>query len=241
MPLPKNYWILLPVLKHWENHEIEGVFRLKKGDFYWLGGLLVFVAILVIPVTHEIFVKFSTEHAYLAGFIKFFILATMGELLAIRIVTADWSIPKGLPYRAFVWGFLGIVIVLIFNIFAAGIASVLTNGFLPGGSSKFAFAFFVSFTMNLSFAPTMMTFHRITDTFIDLKYENKGGKVKLSDVVKRIDWDGFVSFVLIKTIPLFWIPAHTITFLLPPEYRVLMAAFLSIALGAILAFAKKRR
>ena len=214
---------------------------MKKGDFFWLAGLAAFIVILVVPASREIFVKFTTEHAYLGGFIKFFILATMGELLAIRIVTSDWDIPKGLPYRALVWGFLGIVIVLIFNVFAAGIAGALTNGFLPGGNSKFAFAFFVSFTMNLSFAPTMMAFHRITDTFIDLKYENKGGKVTLSDVVKRIDWDGFVSFVLMKTIPIFWIPAHTITFLLPPEYRVLWAAFLSIALGAILAFAKKKK
>ena len=213
---------------------------MKKGDFIWLFSLAAFVAILVVPVTREIFVKFSTEHAYLGGFIKFFILATMGELLAIRIVTSNWNIPKGLPYRAFVWGFLGIVIVLIFNVFAAGITGALANGFLPGGNSKFVFAFFVSFTMNLSFAPTMMAFHRITDTFIDLKYENKNRKVTLCDVVKRIDWDGFVSFVLMKTIPIFWIPAHTITFLLPPEYRVL-AAFLSIALGAILAFAKKKK
>ena len=185
------------------------------------------------------FVKFTTEHAYLGGFIKFFLLATMGELLAIRIVTSDWNIPKGLLYRAFVWGLLGMAIVLIFSVFAAGITSALANGFLPGGNSQFAFAFFISFVMNLSFAPTMMAFHRITDTFIDLKYENKKGKVTLSEVIKRIDWDVFVSFVIMKTIPFFWIPAHTITFLLPPEYRVLSAAFLSIALGAILAFAKK--
>jgi hypothetical protein len=36
------------------------------------------------------------------------------------------------------------------------------------------------------------------------------------------------------------IPAHTITFFLSAEYRVLRAAFLSTALGAILAFAKSR-
>ncbi len=213
---------------------------MKKGDLIWLFSLAAFIAILITPVTHKMFVKFTTEYAYIGGFTKFFILATMGELLAIRIVTGDWDIPKGLPYRAFVWGFLGIVIVLIFNVFAAGIAGALANGFLPGGNSKFAFAFFVSFIMNLSFAPTMMAFHRITDTFIDLKYENKKGKVTLSDVVKRIDWDGFISFVLMKTITFCWIPVHTITFLLPPEYRVLSAAFLSIALGAILAFAKKK-
>ena len=213
---------------------------MKKGDVVWLFSLAAFVAILITPVTHKMFVKFTTEHAYMGGFTKFFILATMGELLAIRIVTSDWSIPKGLLYRAFVWGLLGMVIVLIFNLFAAGIAGALVNGFLPGGNSKFAFAFFVSFIMNLSFTPTMMTFHRITDTFIDLKYENKKGKVTLSDVVERIDWDGFISFVLMRTIPIFWIPAHTITFLLPLEYRVLSAAFLSIALGAILAFAIKK-
>jgi hypothetical protein len=48
-----------------------------------------------------------------------------------------------------------------------------------------------------------------------------------------------VSFVLLRTIPFFWIPAHTLTFMLPPEYRVLAAAMLSVALGAILAFAKR--
>ena len=213
---------------------------MKKGDFFWLAGLAAFITILVVPVTHEMFVKFITEHAYMGGFIKFFMLATMGELLARRIVTGDWNIPNGLLYRAFVWGLLGMVIVLIFSVFAAGIAGALANGFLPGGNSKFAFAFFVSFIMNLSFAPTMMAFHRVTDTFIDLKYDNKKGKVTLSDVVKRIDWNNFISFVLMRTIPIFWIPAHTITFLLPPEYRVLSAAFLSIALGAILAFAKKK-
>jgi len=46
---------------------------LKKGDFFWLVSLAAFISILVIPVTREMFVKFTTEHAYLGGFIKFFI------------------------------------------------------------------------------------------------------------------------------------------------------------------------
>ncbi len=53
-----------------------------------------------------------------------------------------------------------------------------------------------------------------------------------------MDWHGFVSFTLFKTIPLFWIPAHTLTFLLPPEYQVIAAAALSIALGIILSLRK---
>ncbi|MBK5251987.1 MAG: hypothetical protein JJE29_05070 [Peptostreptococcaceae bacterium] len=51
----------------------------------------------------------------------------------------------------------------------------------------------------------------------------------------------FVSFVLAKTIPFFWIPAHTLTFLLPGQYRVLAAAMLSIALGLILTLAKIKK
>lgn len=213
---------------------------MKKGDFLWLLALTAFVLILVLPATHGIFVKLTTNHPYIGGFIKFAILATMGELLAIRIATGDWNKPCGIIYRAIIWGFLGMVIVLIFGLFAMGVKGSLAKDMLPGGESKFAFAFFVSSIMNLTFAPTMMAFHRITDTYIDIKYDGKG-KVTIDDVVSKIDWKGFVSFVVVKTIPFFWIPAHTITFLLPPEYRVLVAAGLSIALGAILAFAKKKQ
>ena len=87
-----------------------------------------------------------------------------------------------------------------------------------------------------------MLVHRLTDTWLDLA----GGalaripSVGVAAVAGAIDWKGFLGFVLLKTIPLFWIPAHTVTFLLPPELRVLFAAFLSLALGAILAFAKRR-
>ena len=97
--------------------------------------------------------------------------------------------------------------------------------------------------MNLFFAPSFMLLHRITDGFIE---QSKGHifdlhHVKLKSVIDTIDFQYFFSFVIFKTIPLFWIPAHTITFLLPENYRVLMAAYLSIALGLILTFAKQRQ
>jgi hypothetical protein len=128
----------------------------------------------------------------------------------------------------------------VFDIFAGGVAGAMRKGLLPGGDSRLAFAAFVSTTMNLTFAPAMMLFHRVTDTLIDLRHARPGTAVTLADVTGAIDWQGFVTFVLAKTIPVFWIPAHTITFLLPPEYRVLAAALLSIALGAILAYAKRQ-
>lgn len=178
-------------------------------------------------------------YPYLIGFAKFFVLATAGELLARRIASGSWVKPAGLLARAVIWGFLGMTIVLVFDVFAGGVASSLKRGMLPGGDSRLAFAFFVSTIMNLTFAPAMMLFHRVTDTFIDLRHARPGIRLGLDDVLAAIDWRGFVSFVLVKTIPLFWIPAHTVTFLLPPEYRVLAAALLSVALGAILAFAKR--
>lgn len=211
---------------------------MEKGDFIW-GIILLSVALFILmPATHIIFVDFTAGHPYISGFIKFGILATMGEMLAIRISVGDWKKPAGLIYRAIIWGFLGIVITLMFQIFAAGVTGALEKGYLPGKGSSFAFAFFVSSIMNLTFAPTFMAFHRFTDTYIDMVYEGIKN-IKAVDVVGRIDFKGFVSFVLIKTVPLFWIPAHTITFMLPPEYRVLTAAFLSLALGILLAMGKR--
>jgi hypothetical protein len=49
------------------------------------------------------------------------------------------------------------------------------------------------------------------------------------------------NFVLKKTIPFFWIPAHTITFLMPADFRVLFAALLGIVLGVILAVANMKK
>ena len=88
-----------------------------------------------------------------------------------------------------------------------------------------------------------MAFHRITDTYIELGHGNFNEikKVKLKEVVNNIDWYGYLSFVVLKTIPIFWIPAHTITFLLPSQYRVLVAAILSMVLGAILALSKPKK
>lgn len=215
------------------------MFILKKGDFLWAFALAAVCGFLLFPATHEIFNTATKAHPFLMGFVKFAILATLGELLAIRIATGNWKIPSGVVARAAVWGFLGMVIVLVFGVFANGITALLANGTLPGGDNKFVFAFLTSLTMNFFFAPTMMAFHRVTDTYIDLKSEGKNASIPA--ITAKIDWNSFISFVVLKTIPFFWVPAHTITFLLPVEYRVLAAAFLSIALGAILAFAKRKK
>ena len=192
------------------------------------------------------FAELTLAHPYLMGFVKFAILATIGELCAIRILSGQWKSPVGLIYRTIIWGLLGMGIVLMFEIFSGGVASAIAKGLLPTGSGfaqQFMKAFFISAIMNLCFAPVFMAFHRFTDTCIDVACgEGVGfGGINPSAVLARIDWQGFIGFVVLKTVPFFWIPAHTVTFLLPPEYRVLVAASLSIALGAILAYAKRKK
>jgi len=213
---------------------------INAGDLIW-GGILAGLAVLLaVPKTRNLFLFVTQAHPFLIGFFKFFILATMGELLAIRIIKGAWITPAGFIWRAIVWGLIGMLIVLIFDIYAAGMQAAFQKGLIPGGGVLIVGAFLTSAMLNLTFAPTFMAFHRITDTYIDLLSGRSKAWPTLAEVNSRIDWNNFISFVVLKTLPFFWIPAHTITFLLPPVYRVLTAAALSIALGAILATAKRK-
>jgi len=217
--------------------------KFKIGDLF---SVLVFVLIAIMLLnenSRSIYVQLNTSHPYIFGFLKVGVLATFGEILSLRIVKGHYSIPVGVFYRFVVWGFLGIVFVDVFEIFGSGTKSLLEKGLLPyiDAMKGFFQAFYTSIFMNLIFAPTFMALHRITDGYIELSKGsiNKMFSIKFDSVLENIDWKFFVKFVIGKTIPFFWIPAHTITFLLPANYRVLMAAILSIFLGVLLSFRKK--
>jgi len=120
-------------------------------------------------------------------------------------------------------------------------ADILETNFLTEGSwLQFLSAFTVSTTLNVFFAPVFMTVHKITDTHILM---NKGKllmcfrPIQIRKIITEMNWSVQWNFVFKKTIPLFWIPAQTVNFLLPGEYRVLVAAIYSIILGIILAIA----
>lgn len=213
---------------------------LKKGDLIWSAILIFIISFLVLSNFRELFKEMTRAYPYIMGFIKFAILATMGELLVLRLVNGRWKIVNGIFYKVIIWGFLGIGITLIFELFNSGVAVAEKKGMLPGNADGFTLAFLTSLLMNITFAPTMMAFHRITNTYIDLIYQKKNDQLNIRYVVNSIDWGEFVSFVVLKTIPLFWIPVHTIVFLLPNVYRVISAAFLSMALGVLLTFAGKK-
>jgi hypothetical protein len=84
-------------------------------------------------------------------------------------------------------------------------------------------AFAISATINLQFGPFLVIMHRLLDNAIAReKNWNNIGKGMLSLI-----W--------------FWIPAHTITFILPRPYQIGLAAIWSVVLGIILGYYNRVR
>jgi hypothetical protein len=171
-------------------------------------------------------------------------------MLGLRIKTGQYTEPYfGAIPRAVIWGILGVWIAAAMKIFGAGTpmfvqslgVESLVDAMKGAFTAKKLFgAFCISTMMNISYAPVFMTVHKITDAHI---LQNKGSikalirPIQVSNIISSLNWKVLWGFVFKKTIPLFWIPAHTLTFSLPAEFQVLSAALLSVALGVILAIA----
>ncbi len=222
---------------------------MKTKDLIVIGVTCALVAAFVLaPGALDGFIALTNAHPFLMGFAKFAVLATFGECIGLRISSGVYNRPGfGIPPRAVVWGFLGMGITAAFMIFGAGAPALLNAMGLTVGadfSSRLLLAFTTSAIMNLIFAPVFMTFHKITDFQID---DHKGSlacllkPLPMAKNLKRVNWDVMWGFVFKKTLPLFWIPAHTITFMLPGHFRVLFAAALGIVLGVILAVASQKK
>ncbi len=232
--------------------------------------IIIFI-IIVIPFLPFPFLQhfqqsflYNEEYWIPTSFIKFAFLATMGEIIGLRIRTGNYyETGFGLLPRMVVWGFLGLMIKISFVVFGAGIPILIEKCFwIKGANQSMVYsdyfdaasqglggvrllsAFLISTFMNITFAPVMMTFHKITDIHIT----QQGGSfikffkpIPFRKIFPAINWDVQWNFIFKKTIPLFWIPMHTITFLVASQYRVVIAAFLGIVLGAILSFAGRKK
>ncbi len=233
---------------------------IKKQDFLFflvLAGIF-FPFIYFDEAFHFLFDKtdgFYAKFPLLTSFIKFAILATMGELLGLRIQTGKYFKKNlGLIPRAVVWGILGVSIYTAFLIFYHGTIffAEKTMGFsdattiMKGALSvdKVIIAILISTFMNLFFAPIFMTFHKITDTHIIM---NNGQlkalytPIKMGEIITNLNWKVQWNFVFKKTIPFFWIPAQAINFCFPVQYQILNAAVLGIVLGVILAVSNLKK
>ena len=210
----------------------------------------------------ELYLTFVKSHPLLSSAIQVALLGTFGEMLAIRIRSLRWQLPGGslktLLAKFAIWALLGISFKYAFTGFGGFVDTISAKGFwftaspgthagnplsspplaggaegvvLSGGQLSTATildlilrAFSISFFCNLLFGPVMMTFHRWTDNMIE---------------GKAMDWASLQKAWW--TLAWFWIPAHTITFCLPPHLQVGLAAVWAVALGVILGlFAKSR-
>lgn len=228
---------------------------MKHTDFYFcLIVVALFAPFVLSSSLYAGYQSFNAEHGMVMSFLKFAVLSTLGELLGLRISTGQY-LRKGfgvLP-RAVVWGVLGMGINLAFIVFSTGVPAAA--GYLgvddpaaimagPVTLSKVLLAFAISVSLNSIFAPVLMTFHKITDTHILATGGTLRGlftPIPMGEIMQNLNWRVQWGFVFKKTIPFFWFPAHTITFLLPGEMRVLFAALLGVALGVILAVAARKK
>ena len=216
---------------------------MKKQDFLFIFVLvIIFLPFFVSESIYNWYKSFNAAHGMVMSFVKFGILATLGEMLGLRISAGVYN-RKGfgvLP-RAVVWGLLGMGINAAMIIFSKGVpqfmeymgmanAAAIINGEFC--LDKLWIALAISVAMNTIFAPVFMTFHKIRSLLTP---------IPMTRIITHLNWDAQWNFVFKKTIPFFWYPAHTITFLLPGEMRVLFAAILGVVLGVLLAIAARMK
>ena len=212
------------------------------GFLFWFLSLAAVLFILLFPATQAGFKELTTAYPFIMGAVKFALLGSMGDILSHRIALGEWKLRNTrLLQKAGVWAFIGVTITAVFPIFNGGTIYMFERGYLAqpfdGFLAALLIAHLTSVFMNLTYAPVIMTFHKITDTVI-----SNGGLFRrwsLRDVMTNINWSIMLRIPLFAII-WFWIPVQTITFMMPPVFRVVFAALLAIVLGFILGFASKK-
>ncbi len=170
------------------------------------------------------YVELVTAHPILMAMIQFAILGTLGDVIAKWIIEKKFSKPFGVSVllkKFMEWAFLAVLIKYAFTGFNGFIEALIKAGMLPE-LSNISRAFAISTSMNLQFGPFLVLMHRLLDNLI-------AGQQNWTNIDK-----GFMSLLW------FWIPAHTITFILPKPYQIGLAALWSVALGVILGFYNRR-
>ncbi len=164
-------------------------------------------------------VSFVNEHPILSSMLQFAVLGTVGEILGMyvrtRKLSMKWYILLG---KAAIWAVLAVMIKYAFTGFGGFVAALVEHQMLP----EYGTPFFISAFMNIMFGPIMIASHRLLDNLLERKW----------------NWLGMKGALL--TLVWFWIPAHTVTFMLPSDFRITLAAVWSVVLGIIMGFFKKK-
>ncbi len=189
---------------------------IKKNDIIFLiGVILLFLPFFISKEIYDYYFQFNKEHGLITAFVKFAILATIGDVIGLRIKTGSYfKNGYGILPRMIVWGILGVTIKIAFIVFASGTPVflesiglenaqlVMKGAFTP---EKLLVAFCISVALNLIYAPVMMTLHTITDMHI---VSNRGTlkgfftPIKFRKLFVSLNWDVQWNFVLQKNHPI---------------------------------------
>lgn len=170
------------------------------------------------------YIDFVIAYPILSAILQFTVLGTLGDIVS------GWIIKKKIyfPYKSlsFIlklaeWSLLAVMIKYAFTGFQGFTDILIENNLLPDLTGIYR-AFTVSVLMNLQFGPFLVLMHRLMDNLI-------AGKMNWKNLDK-----GFYSLLW------FWIPAHTVTFILPKEFQIGLAALWSLMLGLILGFYNRK-
>lgn len=170
------------------------------------------------------YIPLVKAHPVLMAMAQFAVLGPSGEVLSRWLGAGRIFMPfsvRAAALRMCGWAALAVCIKYAFTGFVGFVDGLCAHGMLPELGS-FGKAFSVSLAMNLQFGPFLVIVHRLIDNAID-------GGANWANLDK-----GLLSLLW------FWVPAHTLTFLLPPDFRIGLAALWSLVLGVILGFYARR-
>jgi hypothetical protein len=172
------------------------------------------------------YLSWVSNNPLVSAAVQFAILGTLGELLSQLIRSRKFVLGSTLLQlfgKILAWALLGIVIKYGFAGMKGFVHALVEHNLLPHAcSSGLAKAFAVSAFTNVLFGPQMMAFHRLEENLI----------------MRQWNWHGLKNAWL--TLLWFWIPAHTITFSLPKDYQIGLAALWSVVLGVIMGLTNPR-
>jgi hypothetical protein len=167
------------------------------------------------------YVEFVIAYPIYSAMIQFAVLGTLGDLLSKWMQQGSVFLPYKLPIillKMLEWAIIAITIKYAFVGYQGFLSNLVEHHFVPE-MGLFGSAFALSVLMNLQYGLFLVIFHRFLDNLIAKQKNNW----------KNID-KGMLSLIW------FWIPAHTITFMLDKPYQIGLAAIWSLVLGFILGY-----
>lgn len=174
----------------------------------------------------DFYIAWVTANPLLSAAVQFALLGTFGEIISFTIQQRRLGLPGSggqMIAKMFAWAVLGIIIKYGFTGMRGFTRALLDHGLLPNFLGQgLGWAASVSILTNTFFGPQMMAFHRLEDNLI-------------------LGQKGFAGITRAwATLIWFWIPAHTITFLMPVEIQIGLAAAWSLVLGIIMGLNRPR-